>query len=144
MNQIKITIAEIMNIIKIIGMESGKKNMILYIILVTPLLFMCRKNPKEVINKNINDFIHHKEISKSYLTEIDSVTKREIYLSVEELPYFGDTTFCFSEFILKRMSSPPDHELYKVQFVIDENGYLLGARIKNKKQYKLTETEKKY
>lgn len=83
-----------------------------------------------------------KEILEFSLTKVDSLTLKEVYLTVEQLPKFGNNPFSLSEYILGRITYTPENELYKVQFIIDENGYLFGARIKGKDYSELDTSER--
>ena len=130
-----------------IGMGSGKKA-ISSVILITFSLFLfgCadkeRKNtPLESYNNILNDNKEKKE-SIFYKTKIDSITKKEVYLIVDELPKYRNDAFDFSKYILQNMKSLPEYDIYRIQFIIDEKGYLLGARVKNKKESQLTAYEK--
>jgi hypothetical protein len=84
---------------------------------------------------------------KNDTVEYDSITQQNVYTFVEKMPvYKGGEYAFFADFVKQfHYSFLANEEIQtklKVQFVIDEKGHLIGARIYNKKADNLTDFEK--
>ena len=79
----------------------------------------------------------------------DNLTQRNVYTFIEKMPLYkgGDRAFMadFSkrfQYDFSENDKEPIQTKLRVQFVIDAEGHLIGARIYNKKAEELTDFEK--
>ena len=88
-----------------------------------------------------------KNVQSSNLVQYDTLTNRNVYTFVENMPqYKGGTRTFMNDFGKRFHFEFKEHEdiqtKLRVQFVIDQNGTLIGARIFDKKNDKLSNFEK--
>jgi hypothetical protein len=81
--------------------------------------------------------------------QYDSLTQQDVYVFVEKMPnYKGGEIAFMTDFIknfqydFSKDNEEPIQTKLQVQFVIDTQGHLIGARIYNKKAEDLTNFEK--
>lgn len=88
-----------------------------------------------------------KNVQSSNLVQYDTLTNRNVYTFVENMPqYKGGTRAFMNEFGKRFHYEFKEHEdiqsKLRVQFVIDRKGALIGARIIDKKNAELSNFEK--
>jgi hypothetical protein len=83
------------------------------------------------------------------IAQYDDLTRRHVYVFVEKMPYYksGDMAFMtdFNKYFQYDFSQHSEENIQtklQVQFVIDDKGNLIGARIYNKAMDELTDFEK--
>ncbi len=76
----------------------------------------------------------------------DEVTGKCVYLVAEKMPVFDNCNCDFNCFFIREFKHPNDCDLtitkVNAVFIIDENGQLVGERIKNKNEKDLNPLEK--
>ena len=78
-------------------------------------------------------------------SQFDPITKKEVYLFVHEMPKYSDGDAGMIKFITENFKYPEQDQFqatFDLEFVIDVDGTLLGARIQNKSLVELTNAER--
>lgn len=76
---------------------------------------------------------------KSDFVTYDSLSQKEVYTFVEKMPFYKGGEAAFISDFSRRFrpvysDTEPKQTILKVQYVIDKEGHLIGARIYNKKE----------
>ncbi len=75
----------------------------------------------------------------------DSITQRIVYTHVDKMPEYVGGADKIRNYIQKNYNPPQADDFqasFHAEFVIDENGTLIGERIRNKKMEDITQAEK--
>jgi len=78
-------------------------------------------------------------------TEYDKVVKKKVYVFVDEMPSYPGGNEAITGFFIDNFKYPDQDQFqasFQLEFVIDNDGKLIGARISNKSSTELTEAEK--
>lgn len=113
---------------KTIGLISQE---LLFIINKTYLLIvlvLCICSCNLIKGQQKNDFVKY-----------DSLSQKEVYTFVEKMPFYKGGEAAFISDFSRRFrpvysDTEPKQTILKVQYVIDKEGHLIGARIYNKKE----------
>jgi protein TonB len=92
-------------------------------------------NPQKQVNDRKNECI----------IIYDSITSKDVYLQVDEMPSFSVDERKLTEYILNNFIYPKQKEYqftFQLQFIIDPEGKIDGERIRNKSNLALTPAEK--
>ena len=82
--------------------------------------------------------------NSSCKSQYDTLTKKEVYPFVDQMPVYPGGYLAVIKFFSENYIYPEQDRFqasFQLEFVIDSNGKLIGARIKNKSQTELTSAE---
>jgi len=105
---------------------------ILSLFVAIQLFFSCGISEKTIVQ---ND---------SCKSQYDRLTKKEVYPFVDEMPVYPGGNIAIIKFFSENFKYPEQDQFqasFQLEFVIDSDGKLIGARIRNKSHTEQTNAE---